>query len=76
MVMKVQVGPRTYQMSDAECRGLLKIASEQVPFGVYALEKKGYMELRNDHCKSITQLKSLKRQFKAQGFKVYANGGG
>jgi len=74
--MKVQVGPRTYQMSDAECRGLLKIASEQVPFGVYALEKKGYMELRNDHCKSITQLKSLKRQFKAQGFKVYANGGG
>ena len=74
--MKVQVGPRTYQMSDEKYRGLLKIASEQVPFGIYAVEKKGYAELRADHCKSITHLKSLKRQFKAQGYKVYANGGG
>ena len=74
--MKVLVGARTYQMSNKEYQGLLKIASEQVPFGVYAIEKIGYAELRVDHCKSITQLKSLKRQFKAQGYKVYANGGG
>lgn len=73
--MKVQVGPRTYQMNDSEYRGLLKIASEQVPFGVYAVEKKGYAEVRHDHCKSITQLKTLKRQYRAQGFKVHANGG-
>lgn len=73
--MKVQVGPRTYQMNDSEYRGLLKIASEQVPFGVYAVKKKGYAELRHDHCKSITQLKTLKRQYRAQGFKVHANGG-
>ena len=63
-------------MSNKEYQGLLRIASEQVPFGIYAIEKKDYAELRVDHCKSITQLKSLKRQFKAQGFKVYANGGG
>lgn len=63
-------------MSKKEYQGLLGIASEQVPFGVYAIEKKDYAELRVDHCKSITQLKSLKRSFKAQGFKVYANGGG
>lgn len=41
--------------------------------GIYAVEKNDYAELRNDHCKSITQLKSLIRQYKAQGFKVYAN---
>lgn len=74
--MQVLAGRKTYQMSNKEYQGLLNVASEQVPFGIYAVEKKGYAELRVDHCKSITQLKSLKRQFKAQGYKVYANGGG
>ena len=35
-------------MSRKEYQGLLKIAKEQVPFGVYALEKGDYAELRND----------------------------
>ena len=60
-------------MSQKEYEGLLKIASEQVPFGIYAVEKQGYAELRCDKCKSITQLKKLTRQFKARGFKVHAN---
>ncbi len=63
-----------YQMSQKEYQGLLKVASEQVPFGIYALEKKDYAELRADKCSSITQLKNLVRQFKAQGFKVHSNG--
>lgn len=61
-------------MSQPEYQGLLKVASEQVPFGIYAVEKKEYAELRCDKCKSITQLKELTRQFKAQGYKVLANG--
>lgn len=65
---------RTYQMGQEEYRRLLQVASEQVPFGIYAVEKQGYAELRCDHCKSITQLKDLTRQFKAQGFRVHANG--
>ena len=73
--MRVSVGKRTYQMSRKEYQGLLEVASEQVPLGVYAIEKGGYAELRADHCKSITKLKSIKRQFRAQGFKVLANGG-
>ena len=52
----------------------LKIAQGQVPRGVYAVEKGNYAELRCDRCSSVTQLKALKRQFKTQGFKVYANG--
>lgn len=62
-------------MSKKEYHGLLTIASEQVLFGIYAVEKKDYAELMNMHCKSITELKALKRQFKSQGFKVHANGG-
>ena len=66
---------RVYRMSQSEYQGLLKVASEQVPFGVYAIEKKEYAELRNDHCRSTTQLKALVRGFKAQGFKVLSNNG-
>lgn len=65
---------RIYQMNQKEYKGLLNIASDQVSFGIYAVEKQGYAELRNDHCNSVTQLKNLTRQFKSQGFKVYANG--
>ena len=61
-------------MSRKEYQGLLKIASEQVPFGIYAIEKKDYAELRCDRCESMTRLKDLTRQFRQQGFKVYTNG--
>ena len=72
--MKVKVMNRLYQMNQKEYQGLLQTASEQVPFGIYAIEKQDYAELRCDKCKSVTQLKSLTRQFKAQGFKVHSNG--
>ena len=63
-----------YQMNRKEYKGLLKVAKEQVLFGIYALEKADYAELRCDKCDSITQLKELPRQFRKQGFKVYSNG--
>lgn len=73
--MKIKVGKRMYQMDRKEYMGLLKIAKEQVPMGIYALEKKDYAELRNDYCDSITKLKELTRQFRQQGFKVLVNKG-
>ena len=71
--MKVKVAKKVYQMSQEQYQGLLKVASEQVPFGIYAIEKKNYAELRCDKCSSITQLKNMTRQFKAKGFKVLCN---
>lgn len=62
-------------MSRKEYQGLLKVASDQVPFGIYAVEKKDYAELRCDKCNSITKLKELTRGYRQQGFKVYKNGG-
>lgn len=72
--MKVIVGKRVYQVSKNKAMNLLRIASEQVPRGIYALEKDKIIEMRNDRCSSVTQVKNLKRQFKKAGFKVYANG--
>ena len=66
---------RVYRMSRKEYQGLLKVASEQIPFGIYSLEKEGYAELLHDRCESITQLKGLTRQFRAQGFRVLSNRG-
>ncbi len=71
--MKVKVANRIYRMTKKEYEGLLGVASEQVPFGIYAVEKKDYAELVNIKCKSMTQLKNHKRNFKAQGFKVLSN---
>lgn len=73
-MMKVKVGPRIYRMNRKEYQGLLETAKEQVPMGVYAIEREGYAELRNDICTSKTKLKDTIRIFKSQGFKVYANG--
>lgn len=73
--MKVKVANRIYGMNQDEYQGLLQIASEQVLFGIYAVEKKGYAELRCDLCNSMTQMKKLTRHFKANGFKVLANNG-
>lgn len=72
--MRVKVMNRVYKMSRKEYQGLLEIAREQVPLGIYAVEKGDYAELRNDRCQSITQLKNLIRQFKGQGFRVHSNG--
>lgn len=75
MKYKVKVGPRLYEMGQEELDKLLSVASEQIPFGVYAVKKDNYVELCRDKCNSITQLKKAKRAYKSHGFKVYANEG-
>ena len=72
--MQVKIANRMYRMSQQEYKGLLNVASEHVPFGIYAVEKGNYAELCNLKCSSVTQLKNNIRQYKAQGFKVYSNG--
>lgn len=60
-------------MSRTEFDGILNVAKEQVPCGIYAIEKRGYAELMNIKCNSITQLKNNTRLYVQQGFKVYSN---
>lgn len=68
------MGNRVYRMSRKEYQGLLKVAKEQVSFGIYAVEKQDYAELRRDVCESMSKMKELTRQFRQQGFKVLSNG--
>ena len=46
--MRVNVNGKMYTMPRSQYKQLLTIASEQVHFGVYAVEKANYAELRHD----------------------------
>lgn len=72
--MRVRVMERVYEMSRRQFLGLLAAAGEQVPFGVYAVEKDGYAELMNQRCISKRQLKQARRDWRAKGYRVYVNG--
>lgn len=72
--MKVKVGNRLYEMSKKEAKAVLAVASEQVSFGIYAVEKGDYLELLNHKATSKTQFKKDVRTFENLGFKVYKNG--
>lgn len=70
----VHILKRVYQMSNAEAEGLLKIASDSVSFGIYAVRKDNQIQMLNIKCESKTQLKAETRVWKRQGYKVYSNG--
>lgn len=71
--MIIKIGEKSYKVSKKAANKLLEQMSEYVPFGIYAVEKGNQIEFRNDHCKSMTQLKELTRMYRKQGFKVHAN---
>ena len=60
-------------MTEKEAQGLLKIASEQVSEGIYAIRKNDYIELRNQPM-SRTQIKKTRNEYRKRGVKIYANG--
>jgi hypothetical protein len=72
--MKVHILKKVYEMSEKDAEGVLKVAKEQVPFGVYAVKKSGQLFLLNMKATSRTQLKKMIREFKNQGFLVHSNG--
>lgn len=74
MLHTVMIANKVYRVGKLELNGLLNIASESVPFGVYAVKKDDIYDLANKPCKSITELKSVVRTLKKQGYKVFANG--
>ena len=72
--IKVHILKKVYEMPEKEAGGLIAIAKEQVPFGVYAVKKGVHLFLLNMKAKSRTQLKQMIRDFKNQGFLVLSNG--
>lgn len=71
--MKVIINESVYEMGRKEYRGVLKVASGQIPFGIYAVEKDGICELRKDTFDSKEDLKKAVAEYETKGFKVHYN---
>lgn len=71
--MKVIINETIYEMGRKEYRGILKVASGQIPCGIYAVEKDGICELRKDKFNSKEELKKAVAEYAAKGFKVHYN---
>lgn len=71
--MKVLVNNSLYEMASKEYKGVLKVASKQILFGIYAVEKDGICELRKDTFDSKEKLKKAVAEYAEKGFKVHWN---
>lgn len=72
-MMKIIVNESVYEMGRKEYRGVLKVASEQIPRGIYAVEKGGICELRKDTFDNKEELKKAVAEYAEKGFKVHYN---
>nr|DAF82217.1 MAG TPA: hypothetical protein [Caudoviricetes sp.] len=71
--MKVNVGDSLYEMGDEQFKGVLKIASKAIPFGIYAISKKGVAILLKETYSTHEELKKAVSGYAMKGFKVYYN---
>ena len=71
--MNVIIEETLYGMNRKQLRGVLKVASGLMPFGIYAVQKDDVCELRKDKFDNAEELKKAVVAYKEKGFKVYYN---
>lgn len=71
--MKVIIGKSVYEMNRKQLRGVPKVASGLIPFGIYAVQKDDVCEPRKDKFDNVEELKKAVGAYKENGFKVYYN---
>ena len=59
-------------MPRKQAKQLLKVASDLVPLGIYAIEREGYMELMNEPMLH-SEIKRKRKEYGRLGWNVYAN---
>ena len=65
----------TYNMPKKQVEGVIEFARKRVSFGIYAIEKKKAVELKNEPYETKESLEKAIKAYEEQGFKVYYNGG-
>ena len=71
--MNVIIEETLYGMNRKQLRGVLKVASGLMPFGIYAVQKDDVCELRKNKFDNAEELKKAVGAYKEKGFKVYYN---
>ncbi len=71
--MKVILKDSIYEMNRKQFHGVLDIAKKSVKMGIYAVEKDGIVEMKNEIFDSKEDLKKSIAKYEKNGFKVYYN---
>ena len=71
--MRVLLNDHIYDMNRKQLRGVLKVASSLIPFGIYAVQKDDVCELCKDVFDNAEELKKAVGAYKGNGFNVYYN---
>ena len=62
-----------YEMSRKQFDGVLKVAKKAVKHGIYAVEKGGTAEMKNETYLNKSELENVVKEYEEKGFKVYYN---
>ncbi len=71
--MKVILKDSVYEMNRKQFRCVLDIANKSVKMGIYAVEKDGITEMKNEIFDSKEDLKKSVSEYEKNGFKVHYN---
>lgn len=71
--MRVIINNSVYGMEKTEYEQFLNVAKKQVSMGIYAVEKDGVCELKNERYTDADKLKLAVSDYAGCGFKVYYN---
>ncbi len=69
--MRVILKDSMYEMSRKQFRGVLDVAKKSVKCGIYAVEKGGLAEMKNEEFESKEELEQSVKRYAQKGFKVY-----
>lgn len=71
--MIVEINGSVYGMNFKEFKEVLKIASDAIPFGIYAISKGKLAILLKEKYNNKKELKKAVTEYSGNGFKVYYN---
>ena len=60
-------------MNRKQFDGVLKVAKKAVKHGIYAVEKDGMAEMKQEAYSNMEELKKSVAEYEEKGFKVYYN---
>ena len=72
--MRVIINDHVYEIGRKAFRSVLDIAKQSVPFGIYAVKKGDFCELKKEVFKSHEEMNKQIVEYQKQGFMVYFNG--
>ena len=69
--MRVLLNNHLYDMDRKQFDGVLKVAKKAVKHGIYAVEKSGTAEMKNETYSNKSELEKAVKEYEEKGFKVY-----